>query len=197
MCHSRYRKQRYYQSCDRSYSSEDCCLSYQDNNQFCSYPTTQNFYPGFTNNYQNLYYGNQGYYGSYGSHLNIIPSNTVIPLIDRNNTIDQGQTNVVENKEIPQITIPSSHSMTVFDNGIVDHSTNEDSTIESSVLSTEDRHNITPRKHNECKICYQGQIDTVITLCGHAMCHMCSDKIDKCPLCSKSYNKTHILKIYL
>jgi hypothetical protein len=50
---------------------------------------------------------------------------------------------------------------------------------------------------NICSICLENEKNTVIVSCGHlSMCERCAKKINKCPICRKSYEVKDLMKIY-
>jgi hypothetical protein len=52
--------------------------------------------------------------------------------------------------------------------------------------------------HLRCKVCHDQPVQTWLVPCGHVvMCKACSNKIAKCPVCRKAYQKDDIKMAYL
>jgi len=49
----------------------------------------------------------------------------------------------------------------------------------------------------ECGVCLINKKSVTITKCGHVFCKSCVIKCNQCPICRISYNKSHLLKIFL
>ncbi|CAF4161354.1 unnamed protein product, partial [Adineta steineri] len=50
---------------------------------------------------------------------------------------------------------------------------------------------------NECVICMEKPIDSVITKCGHsAVCLECGTLIAQCPICRNTFTQQEIIKLY-
>ncbi|CAF3770517.1 unnamed protein product [Rotaria socialis] len=50
---------------------------------------------------------------------------------------------------------------------------------------------------NECVICMEKPIDSVVTTCGHsAMCLECGAQVTSCPICRNIFNQQQIIKLF-
>lgn len=52
-------------------------------------------------------------------------------------------------------------------------------------------------KKNECVVCMENLIDSVITTCGHsALCLQCGSRVNSCPICRITFNQEQLIKLY-
>ncbi len=48
-----------------------------------------------------------------------------------------------------------------------------------------------------CKICFNNDINSVISTCGHPFCDECIKRINKCAICNKKFYSEHVIKLYI
>jgi hypothetical protein len=49
-----------------------------------------------------------------------------------------------------------------------------------------------------CKVCSAAPADTLPKVCGHlSMCNACAKARTTCPVCSKTYGKKGLIKVFL
>ncbi|CAF4351951.1 unnamed protein product [Rotaria sordida] len=66
-------------------------------------------------------------------------------------------------------------------------------TARPSVENTDNNKNT----KNECVICMENPIDSVITTCGHSsMCLQCGIHVNQCPICRNPFNQQQIIKMF-
>lgn len=54
-----------------------------------------------------------------------------------------------------------------------------------------------PNDKNECVICMENPIDSVITVCGHsAVCLPCGQMLNQCPICRQVFSRENIIKLF-
>jgi len=57
----------------------------------------------------------------------------------------------------------------------------------------DDQHN----NSNNCSVCMNSTVNVCIKHCGHTLCSDCANNLNKCPMCTKDYVPSDLVKIYL